>query len=852
MPDIDPAALSRPSISVTTPVLLSKSLSGAGGSAQKPQAKAGPVLPPRVDLEPIYAKLKSLIPKEQWSDYKTAVNKFLQGKLNQAEYSSIVDPILESRTAEKDKNHLHNQLLSALYLNLTREPPSEPGTAPWVTQNDKPLTALGPKAPANDTHEARFKADVMQLPSRDRRRLKDTNQNDYDPTYDLEAVFSTSTRRKAPKQHVDASAAAGGSDLNKMNLDLEIRKKYQQPLSLESGEFPTRESIEQRMLPLCYEHELASGHQSEAANLVTVGAETYIREVLSSIFAITHVNGPGDSGTAGFGVGTDWVQTRKYCKQLQLEEEQWHAGEITRDKAGLLPVEAKAAYERKQLTMGDVQLALEVNSCGIQNFPAVSMGVATAYRDGELEHYEDYTTIDPETKEITRALNPTRPTNGPSANKAMNGSLPTAMDVDEEPIGWEGGDDNTITNLHDEESGEVTSFNGHTSGDTQAPSRTASSDVGTDTVVLPVPCDEIDLVSAQTRSRQSPDGTDFGSGHNSPGSTYESEHSLTPSVVNEEPVNQRSGLLEFLDEHPVPNHVSFGAEAREDATPLPNTTPWNVDASSIGERRTMPQSTADKPPLPTQFLSPSGPVPAAQQANSEPFSGVVVPQPKFSQEWLDSHEPLLESTQPRQMPRAVSLNIFQQNFHPAFSSSVGMGAAVPQHPGVIRPWKQVTPRQQEVSHSGSSSSPFSGSPTPGGNLQSSPSHTYSGERGGRGKSVGRRGRNGGRRGRIKGRGRGKVPRTSAIGQSTQWGRGGTQGGGRGGPAVIHESVLPAASPNLPMKPPSPAPNTTEARFGLLRYDAQRIPIDQPPPPSYPPPPTPPPPPPPPPPQPFHA
>jgi transcriptional coactivator HFI1/ADA1 len=45
------------------------------------------------------------------------------------------------------------------------------GVAPWVSANDKP-TALS-KPIAGDAAEQRLKAEVMQLPARDRRRLKD-------------------------------------------------------------------------------------------------------------------------------------------------------------------------------------------------------------------------------------------------------------------------------------------------------------------------------------------------------------------------------------------------------------------------------------------------------------------------------------------------------------------------------------------------------------------------------------------------------------------------------------------------------------------------------------------------------
>ena len=52
------------------------------------------------------------------------------------------------------------------------------GLAPWVSANDKPSTAAGNKPVSGDAAERRLKGEVMQLPARDRRRLKDIAQND--------------------------------------------------------------------------------------------------------------------------------------------------------------------------------------------------------------------------------------------------------------------------------------------------------------------------------------------------------------------------------------------------------------------------------------------------------------------------------------------------------------------------------------------------------------------------------------------------------------------------------------------------------------------------------------------------
>ena len=66
--------------------------------------------------------------------------------------------------------HLHNQLIAAIYGNVTRDLP-EPGVAPWVSANDKPTVLSKPVS--GDAAEQRLKTEVMQLPARDRRRLKE-------------------------------------------------------------------------------------------------------------------------------------------------------------------------------------------------------------------------------------------------------------------------------------------------------------------------------------------------------------------------------------------------------------------------------------------------------------------------------------------------------------------------------------------------------------------------------------------------------------------------------------------------------------------------------------------------------
>ncbi|KAK1756883.1 transcriptional coactivator HFI1/ADA1 [Echria macrotheca] len=429
MVDINPAALSRPSISLSTPILSSKSINVSVPSLQKP--KTSQLIPARIDLEPIYSALKSSIGPEGWTVYKEAVTQFLIGRLNQAELSERINPWLVS--ADCSKEHLHNQLIAAIYANVTREMPDQ-GLAPWVSANDKPSTTAGSKPVSGDAAERRLKGEVMQLPARDRRRIKDLSHNDFDPYESLSAAFADASRFKIART-ADVPASAG---LSRMNFDLEIRKRFAQPLAVESGEFPDVSNIEARMLPLCYEAGLVSGHATDAAHFMSIATETFIKETMAAIFSRTRCNGPGDSGNSGFGPGGAWVQTHKYRKQLAKEEEGCQRGEVTRDKGGLLPIEAKMASERSPLSMTDFRISMEMGDSSLGNFPIIARSVIQSYREGELENYDDYTWIDGHGRiqEIDEEM---AGTNGVASTMPNGVHAGEQMDIDND-MWWEGAD----------------------------------------------------------------------------------------------------------------------------------------------------------------------------------------------------------------------------------------------------------------------------------------------------------------------------------------------------------------------------------------------------------------------------
>jgi hypothetical protein len=102
MPDIDPAALSRPSVSLSTPILSNKTLAGSISGAPK-IAKSSQIIPARIDLEPLYTALKAAIGNEKWAIYKESTTEFLIGRcydtyqLHMRNYSHILRTLKSGR-----------------------------------------------------------------------------------------------------------------------------------------------------------------------------------------------------------------------------------------------------------------------------------------------------------------------------------------------------------------------------------------------------------------------------------------------------------------------------------------------------------------------------------------------------------------------------------------------------------------------------------------------------------------------------------------------------------------------------------------------------------------------------------
>ncbi|KAL8913637.1 MAG: hypothetical protein Q9171_001602 [Xanthocarpia ochracea] len=414
MPDIDPAALSRSDSvapSIPNALNISKINGTTGPSSIKTQKTTNP--PQRIDLEPLYTNLKAAI-ADNWGKYKEAISLFILGHLNQNELSLQIDHYV---CADPNTEHLHNQLIAAIYGNVLRDVPDQ-GVAPWVSANDKPTLLSKPLA--GDEAEQRLKREVMQLPARDRRRIKEVPDGPISDPLEMQIARSMHEYHLARQIKIpDAVPASTGGQV-KTNWDLEIRKRYLPPLASETFEFPSPPDLHARMVPICYEESLPNGCNYECAELVSVALEHYMKSVVSNIVGRVWSDLPGINSVGGGVVVTST-----------------HANAASKD------IKKRDLEPRKPLRTGDMRVAISVGGWGeLAQMPTVVDRIMNDWNEGVLEgwvcnEFDDYQQEpDDETE---------RGGKRPAIRPTSNGVITNGYDIhdegedDDESWGWAGG-----------------------------------------------------------------------------------------------------------------------------------------------------------------------------------------------------------------------------------------------------------------------------------------------------------------------------------------------------------------------------------------------------------------------------
>lgn len=246
-----------------------------------------------------------------------------------------------------------------------------------------------------------------------------------------------------------------------LDWELEVHKRYTQPLASEVGEFPDTDSIHARMVPICYEESIPNGASRHCAPYLALATEMFVKDILSDVFARTRINGPSDM--------VNGSMTTKYKRQLEREESAYMYAKSAPSTAtpgagsdsespsssgsALYPVESKEAATRLGLDVRDVKFALDMGGGMLGNMPLLTAQVANSYENEEFDaEREDYKVLQKEMETAARGKHGT----GFPGSALANGE---SMEIDggsatmAEPSGWEGdteSDQQQLTSLLDD------------------------------------------------------------------------------------------------------------------------------------------------------------------------------------------------------------------------------------------------------------------------------------------------------------------------------------------------------------------------------------------------------------------
>lgn len=210
------------------------------------------------------------------------------------------------------------------------------------------------------------------------------------PVNDGFAEMQHYAQELAAKLHVPdpAPTSAGGGGAGgvmpggRTNWDLEIRRRYAQPLASETLEFPTPSDVQSRIEPIAAEEGLLGGTQTTVqacAELVEQATEVYLKELIGNLCEHSRSNGVGCVQTAGF------------RRQARREEEELERGVVARNSAGLLPVDVEVLGRRGVFGMEDMRLAMVLEDVYLRRERFLGEGVwlgrwpAVAEAEGGLE-----------------------------------------------------------------------------------------------------------------------------------------------------------------------------------------------------------------------------------------------------------------------------------------------------------------------------------------------------------------------------------------------------------------------------------------------------------------------------------
>lgn len=154
------------------------------------------------------------------------------------------------------------------------------------------------------------------------------------------------------------------------------------------------------------------GCGTACSDLMSVAAETFVKEQLSDLFRRVRSNGP------------QYIKTSKFRRKLNKEEEAYDRGEVQRTAYGLLPVETEVESQRRPFNREDLRLAALMGNSFISQSRIIHEKIISApFVEEEYDEDDDDVHLK----------------NGTRVNGFARGDVMDGVQKEETEWGWSGG-----------------------------------------------------------------------------------------------------------------------------------------------------------------------------------------------------------------------------------------------------------------------------------------------------------------------------------------------------------------------------------------------------------------------------
>lgn len=208
-----------------------------------------------------------------WEKYHEALSLFLIGKLSRFELVSTITPILKDGLFK-----YHNKLLLLNFSNAMKDGPldfSNEFASFWNKKAQK-------TSKVKSTQYEKFKQNIMGLPIRERRRIKNIAR-DSGKRGKLSAGITLTRHSLLPKIPMIQDKEQQQLQVNNLvQWQQDVVNGINTPIATENFELPEDDNLSRRILMTMREHGLTGGLAPQVLEVVLLGLEAHLKNVVES------------------------------------------------------------------------------------------------------------------------------------------------------------------------------------------------------------------------------------------------------------------------------------------------------------------------------------------------------------------------------------------------------------------------------------------------------------------------------------------------------------------------------------------------------------------------------------------